>query len=527
MNCKVTKYTISFPGTSIPSINKILDARDGVNFTADFEKTDPEKNGDLDDVVLIPNGPVSVQKVRVTITEYRKRDGTSGGTTPDEHQPGFERIKIIESDGSAVAPAMLLWLSDNTSSSEPTGNTQAVGKTVYLYLKDNKDLGVQKINCDLNSSDTNVATISTTGVITIKAAGITTITAVRKSDSATGTLELTVVPASTSTVNFNIKGGSSAQSIITNEVFQTTLTKDNTIKAIYSPSTPPATPKIYINEISGNDKWIELYNDEDVAIDISDYEIWKTDYGNSTIIWTIPAKTVIEPKGYKVWTQNFRDGFTWGISAQRNVTFRLYDENGVHLSHSRMDVKMSDNLYSYGNNRTVGRQTDGSPNLVVFLNGGTKGGSNNGATIEAPESGAGKRIFINEISGNDKWLELYNDENDPIDLSGYIIRKIDDATDVTDWTIPAGTTIAPKGFKVWTQNEGDGFTWGISAQKDVAFKIFDDGRRELDFFEVKVPALESLGNTRTVGRQTDGASKLIIFLNGGTKGSSNNKGTPQ
>ena len=139
-----------------------------------------------------------------------------------------------------------------------------------------------------------------------------------------------------------------------------------------------------------------------------------------------------------------------------------------------------------------------------------------------------KKIYVNEISGNNKWLELYNDENEAINLSGYSIQSIQNDGTVSTWTIPFGTTIAAKGYKVWTQNVDDGFTWGISAQRDVAFKLFDDKRRELDFFEVKMSNnLYSQGGNRTVGRQTDGHPNLILFLEDGTKGYSNNLGTPE
>ncbi len=139
-----------------------------------------------------------------------------------------------------------------------------------------------------------------------------------------------------------------------------------------------------------------------------------------------------------------------------------------------------------------------------------------------------KKIYVNEISGNDKWLEIYNDENEPVLLSGYKIRKIDEKGAAEDWNIPAGTTIAAKGYLTWTQdkNNADGstFKWGISPSKDVGFKLFDEEDVLLDFFDVKVSTLNSEGLNRTVGRQTDASPTLILFANGGTKGTSNNTG---
>ena len=144
-------------------------------------------------------------------------------------------------------------------------------------------------------------------------------------------------------------------------------------------------------------------------------------------------------------------------------------------------------------------------------------------------SGEPKKIFVNEISGNEKWLEIYNAENEAINLTGYTLQKIDDEGKVSDWSIPAGITIGGKGFIAWTQGDDkkETFTWGITAQRDVAFKLFDNSGRMLDHFEVKMENnLYSKGNNRTVGRQTDGHPNLIIFLNRGTKNGSNNNGTP-
>ena len=306
--------------------------------------------------------------------------------------------------------------------------------------------------------------------------------------------------------------------ILTESTYSEILTQNISLKAIYEKTATDDPLKIYINEISGNENWLEIYNDEDEPIHLTGYTIEIIDNEREFINWAIPAGTVIDAKGFKV--------FTLGMKAERDMAFKLFDDAGREIDF--FEVKMSENLYSQGNNRTVGRQSDGHPNLIVFLNGGTKGYSNNNGIPETYGEGYGKRIFINEISGNDKWLELYNDEDEAVDLTGYTIRKIDDANKATDWTIPAGTTISAKGFKVWTRNVGDSFTWGITAENDVSFKLFDDEWRELDFFEVKMSDnLYSDGDRRTVGRQTDGHPNLIVFLNGGTKGYSNRLGKPE
>jgi len=141
-------------------------------------------------------------------------------------------------------------------------------------------------------------------------------------------------------------------------------------------------------------------------------------------------------------------------------------------------------------------------------------------------AGIPQKIFVNEISGNEKWVELYNDEDKDVDLTDYTLQKIDENGGISNWKIPSGNIIKAKDFKVWTQGIDDkkSFTYGISPKKNVAFKLFDEAEQELDYFEVKAAHLYSEGNNRTVGRKTDGNPILVVFLNGGTKGSSNNDG---
>ena len=312
------------------------------------------------------------------------------------------------------------------------------------------------------------------------------------------------------------EGGGEVQ-ILIEPKYDGILTQNISLKAIYE-KVDDDPLKIYINEISGNDKWLEIYNAENEPVHLTGFNIHVIDNEGEFFTWPVPAGTIIDAKGFKV--------FTLGIRADRDVAFRLFDDEGREIDF--FEVKMLDNLYSMGNNCTVGRQTDGNPNLIVFVNGGTRGYSNNGGIPQTYGEGEGKKIYINEISGNEKWLELYNDEDETVDLTGYTIRKIDDVNKADEWTIPAGTTIAAKGFRTWKQYVDGGFTWGITAQRDVTFILFDDEGRELDFFEVRMSDnLYSDGNRRTVGRQTDGHPNLIVFLNGGTKDYSNRWGVPE
>ena len=52
----------------------------------------------------------------------------------------------------------------------------------------------------------------------------------------------------------------------------------------------------------------------------------------------------------------------------------------------------------------------------------------------------------------DDWIELYNNGTTTLDLGGYYLS--DDGTDLTQWTFPAGTSIAPNGYLiVWADDD--------------------------------------------------------------------------
>lgn len=299
----------------------------------------------------------------------------------------------------------------------------------------------------------------------------------------------------------------------------------------------PAFSKIYINEISGNDKWLEIYNSGTNEVDLTGYTIRKIDENSLPADWQIPSGTKIAAKGFLVWSAK-SDGTgnpSWGISAKKDVAFKIFDSQNNEIDY----FEVRSNLYSDGLSRTVGRETDGANKLVIFLNEGTKGATNNTGTKQAVTENP-KKLFVNEMNGNDndyygvdqhKWLEIYNNENEAIDLTNYSIRKIDENGSVSNWFIPSGRTIEAKGFIVFEQDslctDGSTFTWGISAKKDVTFKIFDNNGTELDSFEVQGDdgdPLNSQGSGQTVGRQYDGFPTLVVFNHStSTKGTSNGK----
>jgi len=56
------------------------------------------------------------------------------------------------------------------------------------------------------------------------------------------------------------------------------------------------------------------------------------------------------------------------------------------------------------------------------------------------------------VSEYDDWVELYNNSNSDINLSGYFLS--DDSEDIMSWQIPAGTVISAKGYlMIWADKD--------------------------------------------------------------------------
>jgi spore coat protein CotH len=57
-----------------------------------------------------------------------------------------------------------------------------------------------------------------------------------------------------------------------------------------------------------------------------------------------------------------------------------------------------------------------------------------------------------EVGDYEDWIELYNNNSTPVDLSGYYLT--DTSADLVKWQIPSGTTIPPNGYIIiWADNE--------------------------------------------------------------------------
>jgi len=114
------------------------------------------------------------------------------------------------------------------------------------------------------------------------------------------------------------------------------------------------------------------------------------------------------------------------------------------------------------------------------------------------------------------WIELFNDYNDSLDLTGYFLS--DNFNNPTKWTFPANTKIPPNDFLlIWA----DGEDIGLHSN----FKLTKDGE-EIGLYNADTLTVDSLiysyqQTNVSMGRTMDGSSSLSFFLES-TPGSSNN-----
>jgi len=134
-------------------------------------------------------------------------------------------------------------------------------------------------------------------------------------------------------------------------------------------------------------------------------------------------------------------------------------------------------------------------------------------------------IFANGDAANSDWIEIYNDSEVEVDLSGYAVYDDGIKTGVKPKRIIAeGVKIAAKGFLVLNTDidPNETILFGLSTTADAVYLENKDG---LVLSEIKWDAT-ILGGTdlksgKSFGRKPDGSNTLVIFANT-SKGSSNN-----
>ncbi|MHA1772491.1 MAG: lamin tail domain-containing protein [Candidatus Thorarchaeota archaeon] len=247
-----------------------------------------------------------------------------------------------------------------------------------------------------------------------------------------------------------------------------------------------------------SDEWIELYNPQDVDVNISGYFLDDIAINGSNP-YLIPKGTVIPAHGYIVFYKS-----TTGINLNtENDTVNLIRPDGVTIIDSH-------EYNSTMNDISIGRATDGEATWTTFSF-PTPGASN------TDESAPADAVVINEFlpSPNtlytEEWIELYNPLNESVDISRYILDDIV-AGGSSPYTIPFGTTIPANGFALFNYS-----TTGIALNNagDNVTLLRPNYKEIIDSY-----SYNSSTNDVSIGRATDGNATWTTFVSP-TPGASN------
>lgn len=201
------------------------------------------------------------------------------------------------------------------------------------------------------------------------------------------------------------------------------------------------------------DDWIELYNN--TGAEISTEFLFLTDNLNDPTKWPFPD-TVIAANDYLIiWADN--DSMQAGLHA-----FFGLGANGDVLWLGYADGTLIDSI-SFQSQQTdisTGRFPNGTGSFQ-FMPPTFAAANSSFAPIDTIDQG---ELVINEVSALnltiqadqdgefDDWIELYNNTNMPLSLSGVFLT--DDAGDLSKWPFPDTTIAANDYLIVWADNDG-------------------------------------------------------------------------
>lgn len=281
---------------------------------------------------------------------------------------------------------------------------------------------------------------------------------------------------------------------------------------------------VVINEVQGatidgeQTDFIELYNPGDTDVEISGYRL--QDDNGAEEEYVIPDGTVLGAGEIAVYYKD--ETFTFGLSGSGDkVTVLDADGNEVDT----VEYPEMEDGSSYA------RITDGADQWSITTT-PTPGESNviTGSGEEPEQPADFSALKLNELNGNDKFIELYNSSDSDLDITGVSFTKDDEDT----FTAPEGTSVPANGFlTVWSE-KADGeheliFEFGLSADKSVKVELFAPDGTSLDIFKNLSTALgETWGeddgkyDSKDLGsfaRETDGTGDWYIMT--ATEGQSN------
>ena len=254
--------------------------------------------------------------------------------------------------------------------------------------------------------------------------------------------------------------------------------------------------KLRLNELNGNDKFIEIYNAGAEAINLNGVYIEKDDVqnwiGDNTVKIEAGAYLVLYSEDVVADHPEIPESliFHSGLSAKKNVRIQLFTPAGVSIDDFNLtNIDANDPAYipapaSYSRNADgkwyYADATPGAVNVdgTVALLGLEGGDTPEPPTPEEPDY---TNLVLNELNGDTKFIEIYNKGNVDLSLEGMYIMKDDYVAGAT-WTADA-SVVAPAGGYVLLYSEDVTldhpevpetliFHSGLSAKKTVRITLF-------------------------------------------------------
>ena len=251
-----------------------------------------------------------------------------------------------------------------------------------------------------------------------------------------------------------------------------------------------------LNELNGNDKFIEIYNTGAEAINLNGVYIEKDGSQN----WLADNTVKIDAGGYLLlYSEDVAADypeysesliFHSGLSAKKNVRIQLFTPAGVSIDDFNLtNIDANDPAYipapaSYSRNADGNwYYADATPGAVNVDGTVAVLGLEGGDTPEppTPEEPDYTNLVLNELNGDTKFIEFYNKGNLDLSMEGMYIMK-DDYVSGATWTADATVVIPAHGYVLLYSEdvaadqpehpENLFFSSGLSGKKAVRITLF-------------------------------------------------------
>lgn len=253
-----------------------------------------------------------------------------------------------------------------------------------------------------------------------------------------------------------------------------------------------------LNELNGNDKFIEIYNAGADAINLNGVYIEKDDVqnwvGDNTVKIDAGAYLVLYSEDVVADHPEIPESliFHSGLSAKKNVRIQMFTPAGASIDDFNLTaIELNGEAYGYASNQapaSYSRNADGNwyyadatPGAVNVDGANVVLGLEGGDVPPTPEQPDYTNIVLNELNGNDKFIEIYNKGNLDLSLEGMTIMKDDYVAGAT-WTADATVVVPAHGYVLLysadvaidhpEQPENLFFNSGLSAKKTVRITLF-------------------------------------------------------